>query len=176
MIENLAEKGIKRKQGPPAPDLVTVFQYHPEAVCALGVVAHENGMPINALFIEGVWPDWLVSAYRDKPADASVLNSPHYFGVAFDICVGSKDIQRQIDFLELATKKLGLFNRGGIYVGRNTCHIDQCDEAWMRKFNGTKYWVWHDGVYTGFTDLTPAATFALKIVLSGGAEHDGGQV
>lgn len=161
MLENLAANGIKRKLYPEA-DIETCQQFHPEAVGALIVVANRYGLQPGALFMKNTVPDWLVSAFRDRPADASVKNSPHYFGVAFDVMVGS--VLRQIQFVEMAVKTTGLFNRGGIYIGRNTCHIDQCDEAWMRKYNGAKFWVWHDKKYVGFFRFSEASQYALNLV------------
>ena len=58
----------------------------------------------------------------------------------------------------MAVNKLELFNRGGLYPGQNTCHIDQCDKKWMEDNFGTKFWVKdpETKTYTGFWDLESA--------------------
>jgi len=165
MLENLAAKGIKRLVGPPLADIEVCKLYKPGDVGRLVVVGDEYGLATGAIFMKNTVPDWLVSGYRDLPADPTVKNSPHYFGCAFDVMVGS--VMRQIQFVEMAVKTTGLFNRGGIYIGRNTCHIDQCDEAWMQKYNGAKFWVWHDKKYVGFFNFSEASQYALSIVTPG---------
>ncbi|MCK4960797.1 MAG: hypothetical protein KAT00_15395 [Planctomycetes bacterium] len=167
MLENLAAKGIKRKIGPPVADVETCKHHRPIDVGKLIVVAGAFGLETGAVFMNGVVPDWLVSAYRDMPADSSVNNSPHYYACAFDVMVGS--VMKQIEFVKLAVVDAGLFNRGGIYVGRNTCHIDTCDDEWMRKHNGAKFWIWHKGKYYGFADFKQAAHYTLGIVTNGGS-------
>lgn len=164
MLVNLAEMGIKR-QLYPEPDIETCKQFHPESVGALIILADRYNLPAATLFRKSIAPHWLISAFRDQPADATVKNSPHYFGVAFDVMVG--DIIKQIEFVSLAVETTKLFNRGGIYVGRNTCHIDQCDDAWMRKYNGTKFWVWHDKKYVGFFNFSEASQYALDLIAPG---------
>jgi hypothetical protein len=165
MLENLAAKGIKRVSGPSTADIETCKRYHPEAVGCLIAVASEFGYETGAIFLDNIVPDWLVSAYRDRPADASVNNSPHYFGVAFDVMAGN--VLKQIEFVELAVEKMRLFNRGGIYIGRNTCHVDRCDDGWMTKYKGSKFWVWHSDKYFGFTDFGEASKYALRIITPG---------
>jgi hypothetical protein len=165
MLENLAARGIKRVAGPPTADVETCKIHRPDAVHDIGSVAGRYGFQTGALFMKGIVPDWLVSAYRDMPADSSVKNSPHYFGEAFDVMVGG--VVKQIGFIKLAVDEMRLFNRGGIYVGRNTCHVDRCDDEWMRKYHGAKYWVWNKGRYYGFTDFIEASRYALKQVTPG---------
>lgn len=165
MIENLAAKGIKRLVGPPMADIETCKIYHPEAVGCLITVAAQYGLATGAIFMPKTVPDWLVSGYRTAPTDAAVTNSPHYFGVAFDIMVGN--VRKQIDFVKLAVEDMRLFSRGGIYVGRNTCHVDRCDAEWRRKYKGAKFWVWHSSKYFGFTEFGEASSYALKFITSG---------
>lgn len=167
MLRNLADAGVKRIVGPPRADVETCKIHRPGDVGRLIVAADMFGLAPGAVFMGDAVPDWLVSAYRDRPADASVKNSPHYFACAFDVMVGS--VMRQIEFIKLAVIDTNLFNRGGIYVGRNTCHIDTCDEEWMRKYNGAKFWVWHGNKYHGFFDFNEAGTFALKLATNGRA-------
>lgn len=162
-MENLAAKGIDRITPSPNPDIEICKQYRPEDICKLGVVADAWGLETGALFIPGVFPDWLVSGYRDRPADATVRNSPHYFAAAFDVYMGTYNVLKQIQFVSLAVVKLGLFKRGGIYVGRNTCHIDTCDVEWQKKYGGAPFWVWHKGKYTGHTTLAGTSTHALSL-------------
>lgn len=161
MVEkSLIEKGIKRLVSPPIADVETCKTYRPGAVCALGVVAEKHGLEVRPLFLSNVVPDWLVSGYRDKATDPAVKHSPHGWGDAFDVRVGG--VLKQIEFIKIAIQDTQLFNRGGIYVGRNTCHIDQRNEEWMRKFGGTKLWVWYKGAYTGFSSFNEAVRYALK--------------
>jgi hypothetical protein len=167
MLTNLAKSGVRRKAGPPMADIETCKQHRPGDVGRLVAVADTFGLATGALFMKDVVPDWLVSAYRDAPNDPQVTNSPHYFACAFDVMVGN--VMKQIEFVKLAVTDSGLFNRGGIYVGRNTCHVDTCDDGWMRKYNGARFWIWHKGKYYGVTDFKQAAHYALGIVTNGGS-------
>lgn len=166
MFENLALKGIKRQVGPPLADIETCKQHRPGDVGRLVTVADAYGLATGAIFMKGIVPDWLVSAYRDAPNDPVVRNSPHYFAAAFDVMIGS--VLKQIEFIKLAVQDMQLFNRGGIYVGRNTCHIDTCDDAWIKEYHGAKFWIWHKGKYHGFFNLNEAARYALNIAANGG--------
>jgi hypothetical protein len=158
--QSLLERGIKRKTPDGIPDLETCKQYAPFAVCSLGVVASKFGLDgVGSLFLPDKHPDWLTSAYRDKIAKNGAKNSPHFWGCAFDVSVGS--VLKQIQFVSLAIDS-GLFNRGGIYKKISACHIDQCSNDWMKEFNGSKFWVMDGEKYHGFETLSQAAAFALK--------------
>lgn len=158
--QSLIDKGIKRLVGPPTADIETCKIYRSSAVCALGVVAQVHGLEARPLFLSNVVPDWLVSGYRDEATDPNVKHSPHGWGDAFDVKVGG--VLKQIEFVKVALQDTQLFNRGGIYVGRNTCHVDQRDDTWMREFGGSKLWVWCKGKYTGFNNFNDAVRFALN--------------
>lgn len=174
MVEkSLLDQGVKRKIEPPAPDIMTCKEYKPGDVCRLGVVANAFWMETQALFLEDTWPGWVVSGYRtNRPT------TPHAWGDAFDVKVGT--IKKQVEFIRIAVMDLGLFKRGGLYVRniykdergkeyvglRNTCHIDNRDSEWMKKYNGTQYWVCDFGKYTGYNSFSAAVSHALSV-----AEH-----
>jgi hypothetical protein len=160
IIENLADKGIRRFIKPPLADIETIKEFHPEAICALGLLISFWGYSIVDLFITKLIPIWLISGYRENSIDSSVKNSPHEFGIAFDILI-SDDPWKQFEFIKLATET-GLFFRGGVYIGRNTCHIDRCNDEWQRKYSGTKFWVWENSKYYGYANIGEVANHLLK--------------
>jgi hypothetical protein len=170
METSLIFRGIVRKVGPPQPDLESCKIHKPNDVCKLGVAASAFGLETAALFMPGVWPDWLVSGYRTERE-----TSPHAWGDAFDIKVGK--ILRQIEFVRKVVSEYRYFNRGGLYVRhlykdddgkkyiglRNTCHIDNRDDDWMEVYSASKYWVYDLGQYKGFSDIESAAQYALHL-------------
>lgn len=168
MEKSLLAKGVVRKIGPPQPDLETCKMHRPADVCRLGAAAADFEMQTEALFMSGVWPDWLVSAFRTNRE-----TTPHAWGDAFDVKVGT--VRRQIEFIRKAVVQNRHFNRGGLYVReiykdtqgwktiglRNTCHVDNRDQDWMRQYRGSKFWVYDLGSYTGFWDIESAAQYAM---------------
>jgi hypothetical protein len=158
-MPSLASQGIKRIVGPPLADIETSKNYCPAAVCALGVVAEKYGLQVGGLFLPLTVPDWLVSGYRYKSTNPEIKNSAHAWGDAFDIKVG--DIDRQVQMVKLAVMDMKLFNRGGLYIGSNTCHIDQRNDAWMKKYYGKKFWVGEKGRYISFDKFLDAVNYAL---------------
>lgn len=170
-MENLAAKGVKQ-QG--HPDIHTVKMVHPEVVYGWGILCirrKESGMWMNTDAV----PDSIISGYRDHNFDPSVKNSPHCFGAAIDVKVSdlsSKEdknwpalLDAQIGVIRDAVVTTQIFSRGGLYPMQNTCHLDVCSDAWMRKYRGTRFWVkWPvgDKQYHGFWKFEQAAEFARK--------------
>ena len=155
MFENLAEQGIVQRGH---PDLVTVRQYHPEAMSKLCLLFMQMGYGMSALVEGGIFPPGIVtSGYRDKNIDPAVKNSPHKFGIAFDLAIGNLD--QQIKWLKKAISP-SLFNRGGLYPDRGIIHVDIADDEWMQTYNGTRFWVCLGDKYTGFSDMESAINFA----------------
>src|SRR5512142_1230954 len=159
MFQNLADLGIKQ-QG--HPDLLTVKQHHPEAMAKLCMLLLQMGYGTSPMMSEGMFPPGLVtSGYRDRNVDPAVKNSPHKFGIAFDLAVGG--VQQQIKWLRHALTP-NLFNRGGLYPQRGIIHLDIADDEWMKQYHGTKLWVCVGDTYTGFSAIEDAIGFALKSI------------
>jgi len=158
-MDSLVSRGIKRIVGPPQADIETCKIYRPDAVCSLGVVVKKYGYEIGGLFVARVIPDWLVSGYRYNSSNPDIKNSAHGWGDAFDVKVGN--IENQIRLVKIAVMELELFNRGGLYIGSNTCHIDQRSDAWMKKYYGKKFWVAENGRYVSFDKFMEVVNYAL---------------
>lgn len=170
MLENLAQKGLKQKG---VPDLATIKQYHPEVLYSFALLGKKMGMECGWVLIDGAVPDCIISGYRDFNADPEVKNSPHKYAVALDVMVSHLDarisqnrptiLEEQIKWITAAIES-GLFTRGGFYPQQNTIHLDLCDEAWMRAYNGSPFWVKWDGKYEGFSRLQSAIDHAKQLV------------
>jgi len=164
MVENLAAKGIKRKQYPEA-DLQTIREYHPEVLASLAVLSHRMGIFPSWLFELGHVSGFITSGYRDRPVDARIKNSPHYFALALDVAVGNA--MRQIEWGRRALEDK-LFYRVGLYPQNGFIHLDLCDADWMRKYHGAPYWVRYNNNYYIFHHFEQAAKFSLDKIAPGG--------
>lgn len=159
ILKNLAAAGIER-QVKPLADLEIIKKHQPIAIAKLILLLDLLGEKTSGLFIPLVIPEIVLSGYRDKSVDAQVKNSPHFFGVAFDLYAPT--IERQIEIAKLATIETKLFERAGLYPQNKIVHIDLCDAEWQTQYHGTKYWVKKDTRYTGFLKLDYAIEFAKK--------------
>jgi len=92
----------------------------------------------------------IISGYRSEVLEYNV-HSPHRFALALDIHVG--DVEKQ---MEWATAAQPYFCRVGLYVGRNTIHLDLCNKDWQAHYKGAVCWVWSNGVYHPFPTLKQA--------------------
>jgi hypothetical protein len=166
MVSNLTKMGIVRRTKNGIPDLETCKQYQPDAVARLLILYHVNGAYMS-------WdhtPDSLMDAFRDK----SKIESRHLYGDAFDIAILS--VIRQIEWADKAVH-LGLFTRVGFYPHRRIIHVDNADDEWCSRYNGTPYWVKYskDGIRKNdetkddeasepFDNLVEAEQFALQVM------------
>jgi hypothetical protein len=169
MLENLAAKGVKQ-QG--HPDVQTVKMTHPEVYYGWGILSVRRGESGLWMATDAV-PDAIISGYRNYNYDKEVSNSPHCFGAAIDVRISSLSsaddknwpalLDAQIAVVRDAVVTTKIFKRGGLYPQQNTCHLDVCDEAWMRKYRGTRFWVkWphKKKSYHGFWLFEDAVRFA----------------
>jgi len=161
-LENLMLKGIKQKAD---PDILTVYEYHPEVID--GFIKVVNKLKLNNKFY---WIDktkqpehneLITSGYRDYCPPNGAKNSPHFFAAALDLVAPT--LEDQIWFA-IAALSDG-FRRAGLYPFSGIVHIDICDYDWQKKYGGTPAWVMdRNGKYHGFQTLYEATEYAKKIV------------
>lgn len=171
-LENLALAGVKQNG---YPDVAVIKKYHPEVIASFFLLCKKIGVPWHDLFSDDV-PKRIISGYRDHSVDSAVKNSPHAFGIALDIWVSwlsahdpfnrQAILNTQIKWITEAIEGK-FFTRGGFYPQQNSIHLDQATDEWMKKFNGTKFWVKWDGDYAAFNVLTEAIDYAKGKIIRG---------
>jgi|GEM_PF-3364785 len=159
---NLAALGVKRRQGPPEADILTIWDTPYPVITRYkllcdrldiapfaGGILRRQGSPLHRSYI--------TSGYRDQIIGGNEW-SAHLLALALDIAIG--DIEAQIKAAMIA---VSLFTRVGLYPDNDFIHVDLVNDAWIQKYQKSRYWVRRNGIYTPFSHIDSAIQFARSV-------------